>query len=84
MDELKEAWGELKAKDDDAINLDIDEIRKSAHAKSEGVIESLNKKLKQKTWFVWGGIVLFLGLTYFAPNIITVILISIIILLVNV
>lgn len=79
MDELKEAWGELKAKDEEAIKLEIGQIRTSAHAKSEGVIETLNKKLKQKTWFVWGGIVLFFGFMYFAPNTITVILIAFII-----
>lgn len=79
MDELKEAWGELKANDSEAIHLELDQLKKSAHAQSVGVIATLNKKLKWKNWFVWGGIALFFGFMYFAPNTITVILISIII-----
>ena len=53
MDELKEAWGELKNKDEESIKLEIEQLRVSVHAKSAGVIETLNKKLKLKTWFVY-------------------------------
>ena len=79
MDELKEAWGELKNKDKESIKLGIEQLRVSVHAKSAGVIETLNKKLKLKTWFVWGGIILFFGFMYFAPNTITIFQISFII-----
>lgn len=77
MDDLKDAWGELKAKDGEAINLELDQIKESAHSKSAGVIESLNKKLKQKLWFVWGGIVIFIPLLFISPNKITTVLISV-------
>ncbi|MEQ8926704.1 MAG: hypothetical protein RLO81_12865 [Fulvivirga sp.] len=79
MDELKKAWNELKGNNpSENIRLDINELQESIRSKSVGVIETLHKKLRLKTWFVWGGIVFFLGIIYLDTNPITDILLYII------
>ncbi|MEQ8244299.1 hypothetical protein [Fulvivirga sp.] len=77
MDELKEAWNELKTKSQ-GLNLEIDQLKTAIHSASIGVVEKLNNRLKSKMYYTLGGIALFIGLLFAAPNTITIVLISII------
>lgn len=77
MDELKEAWNELKTKSQ-GLNLEIDQLKTAIHSASIGVVEKLNNRLKSKMYYTLGGIALFIGLFFAAPNTITIVLISII------
>ncbi|QSE97342.1 hypothetical protein [Fulvivirga lutea] len=79
MDELKKAWDELKENESKDIQFDVNQLRDSIRSKSIGVIETLNKKLKWKTWFVWGGMLLFILIIYLETNPVTDILLYIII-----
>ncbi|MTI41454.1 hypothetical protein [Fulvivirga lutimaris] len=78
MDELKEAWNELKTEQSKGINLELAQLKKAIHSASTGVIEKLNSRLKAKMYYTLGGIAMFIGLLFFAPNNITRVLISIV------
>lgn len=78
MDELKEAWEELKSDHSQDVNLEVEQLKTAIHSGSMGVIQKLNKRLKAKTWYTLGGIALFIALLFVAPNTVTVVLISII------
>ena len=78
MDELKEAWNELKTDHSQDVKLEMEQLKTAIHSTSAGVVEKLNNRLKAKAYYTLGGIAIFIGLLFFAPNNITRVLISII------